>query len=180
MDSNNQAPVTNKIAQSGLIELNPEIFLPAAEIMEFDIAVLMVGVDMPSGEKLYLLREKHFREQLQLLDISHFKNKVVGLYCSEDTLIPSWAWMLLSVKLKEAGIACMVARAAEVATRLILKQMEQHAWENYLDARVVIKGCSQHTINAEVFAAIAAHLQPYVKSMMYGEPCSTVPLFKRK
>lgn len=170
----------NKVAQSGLIEFNPEIFLAIGAISAFDIQVLLYKTSLPSGEELFMLREKHFREQLQQFDFTPFSNTTVAVLCSADTLIPSWAWMLVAIKLREVGADCMVASIDEVKKQLIIKAIENHPWSNYQDAKVVIKGCSQHEIGPDIFAAIAAKLQPYVKSMMYGEPCSTVPLHKRK
>jgi hypothetical protein len=162
--------IVNKVAQSGLITLKPEDF-KVDEVIGFDIKPLLwQGV---------VLREKDFRKALGELDLSPYTDRWVAVYCSEDTIIPTWAWMLVATTLgshaKEISFGTI-----EVVTQLAWeKAMASFRPGDYQDARIVIKGCSDIQVPASVYLRLSVLLQPYVLSIMYGEPCSTVPVFKR-
>jgi hypothetical protein len=105
--------------------------------------------------------------------------KHVALYCSTDAIVPRWAWMLLSSALQPFAATVVVGNAETLETELFRRMMEQLNPEDYRDQRVVIKGCSHRPVPLQAYVALTAKLQPVVKSILYGEPCSTVPVYKR-
>lgn len=165
--------LVNKVAQSGLLTFDLEDLFPAeGSIVSFDLKdYLFRGL---------ILREKDFREALAAIDWQKYAGKTVAVYCSADAIIPNWAWMLVAANV--AGIAEMVVMGdPELAMkRYYTQQLSQVDLEQYRDQRVVIKGCSDKPVPAEAYLEITALLRPVTKSIMYGEPCSTVPVFKKK
>jgi hypothetical protein len=161
----------NKVAESGIITLNLEEYIPQEEIVEFDVKdYLFMGL---------ILKEKDFRESLKQLDTSIFQGKIVGVHCSADAIIPVWAYMLISSLLQPVAARILMGNKQQVTTALILENIQKIDTESYKDSRVVLKGCGEIPIPAEAYLALTAHLRPVVKSIMYGEPCSTVPVYKR-
>lgn len=164
-------PIVNKVAQSGLLTLDMEKWLPAAEaIVTLDLKdFLFRGL---------LLKEKDFREQVAVFNWSQYQNKYVGLICSTDAIIPHWAYMLLADALLPFATGFFAGDEKEVERQLLLQHISQLDAATYTDQRVVVKGCGDRKVGVEAYLAIAAKLQPVVKSLMYGEPCSTVPIYK--
>jgi hypothetical protein len=164
--------IINKVAQSGIITINLEDFYPEGERVAFDIAPLLV--------EGFLLREKDFREFVKLHDWSNYSGKYVALFCSTDAVIPQWAWMLLSNALspfaKQVTFGSLETLESEIYTRVL----EHFDVTPYTDQRVVIKGCADKPVPVNAYVGLTAKLTPVVKSLMYGEPCSTVPVYKRK
>ena len=127
-----------------------------------------------------VLKEKDFREWIKANDWTQYSEKFVAVYCSSDAIVPTWAYMLISTKL--SGIAQKVVFGD-------LNALESALWESalnelnidqYKDKKVVIKGCGDLPVSAAAYTNISSKLVPVVQSLMYGEPCSTVPVFKRK
>jgi hypothetical protein len=167
-----QEQIVNKVAQSGLISIDLEEFYPAEERVLFDIKPWLF-------EEL-ILKEKDFREQVKNHDWPQYQNKFVALTCTADAIVPTWAYML---------IASALTPFAKKITFGDLKKLEEEIFhdlisklnpDDYKDQRVVIKGCSTKEVPASAYVELTNFLQPIVKSIMYGEPCSTVPVFKRK
>lgn len=167
-----ESPIVNRVAQSGLITLDLADLLPAEALVQFDLKPLLVQETV--------LMEKPFRESLKQIDWSAYAGKVVAVDCSVDTLIPKWAYMLVSSYLSEHAKAIYCSTVIEAENSMLLQNIQQLDLAHYQDARVVIKGCGQRDIPAEAYLAITQKLQPVVKSLMYGEPCSTVPVYKSK
>jgi hypothetical protein len=154
-----------------LVTLELENYLPAARRMGIDLAdQLFQGL---------VLREKDFREWLAGKEWSLYDGALVHVYCSADAIVPQWAFMLVAVKL--APIAELVVQGdASVLDTVVAHHMVSAIQPmDYKDARVIIKGCSDASINGHAYTLLASRLQPHVKSLMFGEPCSTVPLYKR-
>ncbi len=166
-----ETPLINRIAESGLVTLDLADFLPAEPIAELDIKPFLV--------QGLVLMEKPFREALKQTDWQAYQGKIVAVYCSADALIPKWAYMLLASYLQPVATQIAFGNKLEVENQLLLKSLENIDTQKYVDARVVIKGCGDRDIPAEAYMKISAILLPLVKSLMYGEPCSTVPVFKR-
>jgi hypothetical protein len=162
----------NKVTQSGIITINLEELYPEGERVAFDIAPLLV-------EGL-MLREKDFREFVKTHNWSDYAGKYVALFCSTDAVIPQWAWMLLSNALapfvKQVTFGSLETLESEIFTRVL----EHFDVAPYADQRVVIKGCADKPVPVNAYVQLTALLTPVVKSLMYGEPCSTVPVYKRK
>lgn len=166
-----QPVLVNKVAESGLITINLEQYFPDAQIVVFDIKdYLFHGL---------ILKEKEFREALKELDWSVYAGKTVMITCSTDAIIPLWAYMLIASGL--TGVAKDIYHGTEEE----YLKMHYHSAigkidpEQYRDKRVVIKGCSDKEVPAYAYAKITSLLKPYAQSIMFGEPCSTVPIFKR-
>jgi hypothetical protein len=165
-------PFVNKVAESGLITLDLETWYPKEETTVFDMKDhLFMGM---------ILKEKDFREALKNLDWSIYNNKNVALTCSADAIIPVWAWMLVATYLQPVAKEIVMGDEKELHKHLFLKNLSTININDYTDQRVVIKGCGETPISDYVYMEITKLLRPVVKSIMYGEPCSTVPVFKKK
>lgn len=162
----------NKVAESGIITINLEDYLPQEEIVLFDIKeYLFMGL---------ILKEKEFRQSLKDLDLLLYTNKIVAITCSADAIIPMWAYMLISTTLYKVAHNVMMGSDLQVKNKLLIKAIYKIDPEEFKDKRVVIKGCGENPIPEEAYLEITNLLLPVVKSIMYGEPCSTVPVYKNK
>ena len=165
-------PFINKVAQSGIITLNLEDFYPAADsISAFDLKDFLFME--------LILKEKDFREKLKNLDVSPYQGKYVALYCSADAVIPIWAYMLVASLLQPVAKEIFFADQAAATEKILLKNIGNLDAEKYTDERIVIKGCGELPITEAAYVEITQRLRPFAKSIMYGEPCSTVPVFKK-
>ncbi len=164
--------IVNKIATSGLLTVNLEDFYLAGERVEFDLR--------PHLFQELILKEKEFREFVKTNDWSVYKNKFVAITCSADAIVPTWAYMLLSIAIQPHAAKIYFGNLQQMEEFLFIEQLSTINTEDYRDKRVVIKGCGDIPIPTNAFVMAARLLQPVVKSMMYGEPCSTVPLYKSK
>lgn len=162
----------NKVAESGIITLNLEDFFPKEETVVFDIKNhLFMGL---------ILKEKEFRQAIKEMDLSIYYNKNVAVTCSADAIVPVWAYMLissaLSVTAKEVVLA---ASESELRQKIQIRNIRSLEASPFTEKRVVIKGCGEEAVSEEAYLEITNKLKPVVKSIMYGEPCSTVPVFKK-
>lgn len=165
--------LVNKVAESGILTLNLEQFLPEqSSVKVFDLKPFLF--------REMILREKDFRAALPLHDWEQYRGKYVAILCSTDAIIPMWAYMLVASMLNGIALSVFSGTGEQLAERLLLDNIESIDIANYHDKRVVIKGCGDIPLPESAFIAITYKLQPVVKSLMYGEPCSTVPVFKRK
>ncbi|MBL0155181.1 MAG: DUF2480 family protein [Chitinophagaceae bacterium] len=164
-------PFVNKVAESGLITLDPVNYYPRGETAVFDLK-----------DHLFMqliLKEKDFREALKTLDWEPFRDKNVALTCSADAIIPVWAWMLAAGYLQPIARELFMGTAEELQRQLFLRNIDKIDAAEFTDQRVVIKGCGETPIPDFVYMELTKKLRPVVKSIMYGEPCSTVPVFKK-
>lgn len=167
-----ETPLINKVAESGLLTLDLADLLPGqGAVVELDIKPWLV--------QGLVLMEKPFREALKQQNWQPYAGQIVGVYCSADALIPKWAYMLVATYLQPVAAQVLFGNKLAVENNLLLKAIENIDTQTYVDARVVVKGCGERDIAAEAYLAISAKLLPVVKSLMYGEPCSTVPVYKR-
>ena len=162
----------NKVAQSGLMTLNLEEYLPQGEFVLFDLKdYLFMGL---------ILKEKDFREALKNLDWSQYEGKNVAITCTADAIIPLWAYMLVTTYLQPVATDIYVGSTDEMQKHLFLKKISAIDPSPFAGQRIVVKGCGDIPIGAFAYAELTKHLLPQVKSIMYGEPCSTVPVYKKK
>jgi len=167
-----EQPFVNKVAESGLITLDPAEFYPTENIRVFDLK-----------DHLYMnliLKEKEFRVALQNTDWTVYQNCAVGIVCSADAIIPLWAYMLVASALEPFASFIMKGNEQQVLEALFLRNIANLRAEEYTDQRVVVKGCGEKQIPESVYIAITDKLRPQVKSIFFGEPCSTVPVYKKK
>lgn len=165
--------IVNRVAKSPLVSIDLEDYLDTSEVVLFDVKeVLFQGL---------ILREKDFRTFLKEHDWTQYSRKNVGLFCSAEAIIPTWAYMLLVTKLQEYVNVVVYGDENEVEKALIdqaiMKCLEA---TNLSDKKVVIKGCGNVRNKEYAYTAITNKMLPLISSLMYGEPCSTVPIFKRK
>lgn len=161
----------NKVSESGIITINLEDFYPKEEIAVFDMKDhLFMGL---------ILKEKDFRETMKNLDLSIYKNKNISLTCTADAVIPVWAYMLVTSYLQQVAKEIVFGNADFLHQHLFLQNIAKLNISDYQDKRVVIKGCGELPITETAYVAITKILKPVVKSIMYGEPCSTVPIYKK-
>lgn len=165
-------PFVNKVAESGLITIDLEKWYPKEQTALFDMKDhLFMGL---------ILKEKDFREALKNLDWSVYNNKNVAITCSADAIIPVWAYMLVATYLQPIAKEIIMGDEKELHKQLFLKNLSTINLKEFDDKRVVIKGCGETPIADYVYMEITKLLRPVVKSIMYGEPCSTVPVYKKK
>lgn len=163
--------LVNKVAESGLVSLDLEEFYPKGETKTFDLKdYLFMGL---------ILKEKDFRAALQSTDWNQYVGANVAITCTADAIIPMWAYMLVASYLQPIAQHVAFGKAEDLSGSLLLKNIETINGEEYADKRVVVKGCGEMAIPEAAYVAVTNKLRPFVKSIMYGEPCSTVPIFKR-
>ena len=165
-------PIVNKVEQSGIISLDLESYFSKDPIMVFDLKdYLFMGL---------ILKEKDFRSALLGTDWDQYKNAQVVITCSADAIIPMWANMLVAVYLTPVAKSVHFGNEASLREHLLLDALNTINPSDYTDQRVVVKGCGEDPVPASAYVKITSLLRPYAKSIMYGEPCSTVPLYKKK
>lgn len=168
MESNT---LVNRVAESGLITINLEDFFPENFFAVFDIKdYLFHGL---------ILKEKDFREALKNIDWSIYKDKIVLINCSADAIIPLWAYMLIEVYLQDWAYDSYQGNEEEYLRFHYKNVLQKLDTTQFNDQRIVIKGCGNKPVPSYAYALITAVLKPYAQSIMFGEPCSTVPIFKR-
>ncbi|HEX6914930.1 MAG TPA: DUF2480 family protein [Chitinophagaceae bacterium] len=164
--------IVNKVSESGIITLDLEQFYPKEPVAVFDLKEhLFMGL---------ILKEKDFRATLQSLDWEQYREMNVAVTCSADAIIPVWAYMLVAAYLQPVARNIVFGDEATLIQTLLLRNLSAVDPAEYTDKRVVVKGCGEIRIPEAVYMEITARLRPVAKSIMYGEPCSTVPIFKKK
>jgi len=164
-------PIVNKVAASGLTTIDLEEFYVKGERVLFDMKdLLFQGL---------ILREKDFRDFVKNEDWSKYKDKYVAIICSADAIVPTWAYMLLTVHLEPYAKKVVFGDLETLETVLYNEALSKLNSEAYKNARVVIKGCGNLPVPKAAYVEITRLLRPVAKSIMYGEPCSTVPLYKQ-
>ncbi len=161
----------NKVAESGLITLDLEEFYPKGAIKIFDLkGYLFMEL---------ILKEKDFRAALQTTDWTEYQDAYVAITCSVDAIIPMWAYMLVASYLQPIAKDVVFGDEQKLINHIFIKNLAAFDAASYEDKRVVVKGCGEVSIPETAYVEITNKLRPYVKSIMYGEPCSTVPIYKK-
>lgn len=163
--------IVNKVADSSLKTLDLANFKPKQSIAVFDIKDFL-------WEAL-ILKEKDYRKALKSFDWDSLNGNAVAVLCSADAIVPTWAYMLVISYLQSHNIKHVVGSIDEMAKILIKEEIEKLDVRQFLDERVIVKGCADIAVPNYAMSYLVSHLQPHVKSLMYGEPCSTVPIYKR-
>ncbi|CAN5208951.1 DUF2480 family protein [soil metagenome] len=166
-----QNEIINRVASSSLVTLNLEELSPSGEIVEIDLKdILYQGM---------ILREKDLRDFIKSKNWDQYQNKNVAVLCSEDAVIPTWAYMLIGIALQPFALKVVFGNRMTLLSELFKESLSKVNWEQYKDAKVVIKGCSDVHVPESAYLEAATRLRPLASSILYGEPCSTVPLFKK-
>lgn len=169
-EKNMEETIVNRVAKSGIVTIDLEEYFPKEQIVEFDIKDwLFHGL---------ILKEQDFRTRLQEHDWAAYQDKHVTIYCSTEAIIPFWAYMLLATELQPFAKSITQGNRKTFLQQYYRDLIQTLHPEEYKGKRIVVKGCSDKDVPASAYAEITARLLPYVKSIMYGEPCSTVPVYK--
>ncbi len=161
----------NKVSESGIVTIDLETYFPKEQIMVFDIKQYLFME--------LILKEKDFRQALKELDTEPYKNKITAITCSADAIIPMWAYMLIASELQPVAKIVILGSEEEARKKILIKNIQQINTEEFIDKRIVIKGCGETAIPEEAYLEITNLLRPVAKSIMFGEPCSTVPVYKK-
>ena len=163
--------IINRVASSAIISIDLESFYPEGERVVFDIK-----------NNLYedtILREKEFRAFIKEHDWSMYKGKNVAITCSVEAIVPTWAYMLIASKLTPIANHFIFGDLHELEKDLFSIALSKVKIEKYRDSKIVVKGCSNNAIPISAYVELVRILQPITASIMFGEPCSTVPVYKR-
>lgn len=164
--------IVNKVANSTLETLDIKDYLVPGTRSVIDIKDLLF-------EGL-ILKEAEFRSYLKSHDWNQYQDHFVAVYCSADAIIPNWAYMLLAANLHPFAQSIVFGDLMELEKAILLEKLQSIDWSAFSGRKVVVKGCSDIPNPQFAFLEITKALRPYCKSIMYGEPCSTVPIFKMK
>lgn len=164
------AGIINKVASSGIVTLDLEELFPRGERVVFDLKPLLW--------QEVALKEDDLRAYCGSHDWSQYKDKLVSVHCSADAIIPTWAYMLVATHLQPHAAFVTQGDAGQLERAVFTRFVQQLAVEKYRNARVVVKGCGRMPVPLNAYVELTAKLLPVVKSLMFGEPCSTVPLYK--
>ncbi|HLX91836.1 MAG TPA: DUF2480 family protein [Puia sp.] len=164
--------IVNKVAASGLVTIDLEDFYPGKEVASFDL--------MPLLFRGLILKEKEFREGLQQTDWNQYRDKILAVHCSTDAIIPAWAYMLIATHTQGIAKEILIGNEAGVIKEVMLRRIDHLPAEEYEGKRIVVKGCGDLPVGDAAYLEITKKLLPVARSIMYGEACSNVPIFKRK
>ncbi len=165
-------PLVNRVAASSLITLNLEDHFPEGAVVSFDLKDYLF--------KELILKEKDFREALQNHDWSQYEGKNLLIFCSTDAIIPLWAFMLVAIYAEPHAREIFQGTEAEFHKMAFTKAIEKIDASQYSGQRIVIKGCGHKEVPPSAYVDLTKKLRPFAKSIMFGEPCSTVPIYKAK
>jgi len=164
--------IVNKVEKSGLINIDLKDWIDTSQIVELDIK--------PWLYEEMILREKDFRQHVKDHDWNQYSGKAVAVYCSVDAIVPIWAYMLISVNLQGTADFYFHGDRKATANALTRSQIMHRNISELRDKRVIVKGCSELEAPETAYLTIAMKLKPVVKTLMFGEACSTVPVWKRR
>ena len=163
--------IVNRVASSAIRIFDLEEYYVPGERVLLDIK-----------EQLYqgmILKEKPFREFIKSHDWSQYKGRLVAITCGEDAIVPTWAYMLLTISLEPFAKMVVFGGLEDLETKMFYESLSHVDWQQFKDARVVLKGCSKVNVPTAAYVEATRCLRPYASSIMFGEPCSTVPVFKK-
>lgn len=166
----NQEEIINRVAQSGLVSFDLSELRPKGR---------RIGIDLK--DFLYeglILREKDFRESVKSLDIESFRDAFVYVFCSTDAIVPLWAYFLLTSKLGESAKKVVYGSLSDLENSLMQETISDFDFSEFKDKRILVKGCSDVEIPISAYVDLVQKLKPIVKSLLFGEACSSVPIFK--
>tara|TARA_R110002124_G_scaffold225043_2_gene390351 strand:+ start:99 stop:608 length:510 start_codon:yes stop_codon:yes gene_type:complete len=164
--------IVNKVANSGLINIDLSDYYSKGKRMHLDIQPwLFQGL---------ILKEKDFRQYLKDHDWSQYQDAYVSVNCSADAIIPQWAYMLIGTQLQDFAAKVCIGNSEVLEGQIMEENISKIDMSQYQDKRVIIKGCGDLPIPSQAYLSFAAKLKPFAKSIMFGEACSMVPIFKNK
>ncbi|MBL7858492.1 MAG: DUF2480 family protein [Cyclobacteriaceae bacterium] len=164
--------IMNRVLTSSLVTFDLEEYFQPGDRVQIDVRDLLFQ-DL-------IIKEKDFREHIKSHNWSQYQDKLVAVYCSIDAIIPTWAYMLLAIALEPFARKIVFGDLHDLEEQLYKDELAKVNWSVYQDAKVVVKGCSKVDVPLSAYVEVTNKLRPIAASLMFGEPCSTVPLYKRK
>ena len=164
--------IVNRVAASALITFDLEKLYQIGSRQSIDLSQWL--------DQGLMLKEKEFRAQLKAHDWSIYRDKFIALQCSTEAILPSWAFLLVATHLQPFARKVVLGNLKDLEVQLFAEQIQLLELSPYKDQPVIIKGCSENTVPQDAYVQLIAKLQPVVKSLFYGEACSSVPLYKKK
>jgi len=164
--------IINRVANSKLKVIDLEDYYPEGNRITFDIKDWLL--------KGLVLREKEFRQYVSEHNWSQYQDSYVALHCSTDAIVPDWAYMLISVQLEDISKLTVIGSSEHLESILYTSIIAELDVSEYKDLPVIIKGCSNKPVPSNALVLLSQKLKPVAKSIMFGEACSSVPLYKRK
>jgi len=164
--------IINRVQASSLVTLDLEELYTSGERVFFDIKPLLF--------QEVILKEKDFRASLKSTDWSAFQDKHVAIGCTADAIVPTWAYMLIALAIKPFAKTIFFGSLADLEKQLFRNSLSLVDWQKYFQAKVVVKGCGKIEVPTEIYVEVASRLKDVAISIMYGEACSTVPLYKHQ
>ena len=162
--------IRNKVAESGIITIDPELFYPSSEVVEFDLKPFLF--------RELILKEKDFREKIAALNPQDFEDAYLYIYNSADAIVPLWAYFLITAKLTDVAKKIVFGNREDLEVLLMHNAIQTYDFSEMNGKRVLVKGCSDQSIPENAYIELVEQLKPLVKSLMFGEACSNVPIFK--
>ena len=163
--------IVNRVSGSSLVTFDLEDYFQAGDRIQFDLKDLLFhGL---------IVKEKDFRDYIKTHPWSQYQDKLVAIHCSADAIVPTWAYMLLTIALEPFARKIVFGNLQNLEEQLYKDELAKVNWAVYQDAKVVVKGCSKVDVPLSAYVEVVEKLRPFASSLMYGEPCSTVPLYKR-
>jgi hypothetical protein len=164
--------IVNRVANSPIVTIDlEELYLPGERVL-FDLKEFLF--------QELILKEQDFRQSLKVIDWEYYRGKYVGITCTADAIVPNWAFILVGTYLQGISKAYVIGGMESLEQFLFERELQKVNLEKFKDKPVVIKGCSKFPVPLYAYGRIVSMIQAEAKSIMYGEPCSTVPLFKNK
>ena len=164
--------IINRVANSELITIDLADYMPEIQILELDLKQFLF--------EGFILKEKDFRASIKKFDFRKYKDKIVALFCSSDCIIPMWAFMLITSELTNVASEINSGNKESVFQQLFLRNIENINAEKFKNKKVIIKGCGKTPLSESLYVAITKKLKNPVSSLMFGEACSAVPVYKKK
>ena len=164
--------IINRVANSSLITIDLADYAPKLQILELDLKQFLF--------KGFILKEKEFRKALKEFDFSIYNKKVVALFCSSDAIVPMWAYMLATSYLNPIDSKIHFGSKENVFQKIFAKNIDEIGASEFEGRKVIVKGCGNIPLSENLYIVITEKLQPVVSSLMFGEACSSVPVFKNK
>lgn len=172
MKSDTSETLVNRVKKSPLVTLNLETYHPDFPISELDLKDFLF--------KELILKEKEFRAKVQSMEWTSFEGHALCVHCSTDAIIPVWAYMLIAAEAPEGVRKVYFGPREQFLQSYYQERIQEEDWSKYKDGLIVIKGCSDKAVPHSAYLDLTAALKPYARSIMFGEACSTVPIYKKK
>lgn len=163
--------IVNRVEKSSLVQIDLAAFYPSGKRATLDISSwLFEGL---------ILKENDFRESVRNHDWAQYQDQYVAITCSADVIIPSWAFLLIAIAIEPFAKKAVYGNQENLETVLFEEFYASHDFNQYQDAKVIVKGCGHLPIPQQAYVSYISRLKPFANSIMFGEPCSSVPLYKK-